>query len=82
MPGVVAAGILILRATFGEYVSATAYCGGPSGMMIGHFIATQFGASNNGPLGRPFRCWRWRQPHSIVCLVLAGPQALRLAVRR
>jgi len=50
LPGVFAAFVLIFIPTFGDYVTPQ-LIGGPSGVMIGVFIAMQFGASNNIPLG-------------------------------
>lgn len=80
-PGTVAAGVLIFVPTFGEYVTPQ-LIGGPSGAMIGNFIATQFGASNNWPLGATVSLLTMATATAIVCLVLVGPQALRLAVGR
>jgi ABC-type spermidine/putrescine transport system permease subunit I len=50
--------------------------------MIGNFIATQFGASNNWPLGAAVSLLSMATATFIVCLVLIGPQALRLALGR
>jgi spermidine/putrescine transport system permease protein len=50
LPGVVASMILIYVPTFADYVTPQ-LLGGPYGVMIGNFIAMQFGASNNWPLG-------------------------------
>ncbi len=81
MPGVVAAGVLIFVPTFGEYVTPQ-LIGGPSGAMIGNFIASQFGASNNWPLGAALSLLAMATATLVVCLVLAGPWALRQALRR
>ncbi|HAJ19198.1 MAG TPA: spermidine/putrescine ABC transporter, partial [Rhodospirillaceae bacterium] len=50
LPGVTAAFVLVFIPTFGDYVTPH-LLGGPTGVMIGNFIAMQFGASNNWPLG-------------------------------
>jgi spermidine/putrescine transport system permease protein len=81
MPGVIAAGILIFVPTFGEYVTPQ-LIGGPSGAMIGNFIATQFGASNNWPLGATISLLAMATATFIVCLVLIGPRALRRGLGR
>ena len=80
-PGVIGAGILIFVPTFGEYVTPQ-LIGGPSGAMIGNFIATQFGASNNWPLGATISLLAMATATFMVCLVLIGPKAVRLALRR
>lgn len=50
LPGVFAAFVLIFIPTFGDYVTPQ-LIGGPDGVMVGVFIAMQFGQSNNMPLG-------------------------------
>ena len=50
MPGVVAGSILVFIPSVGAYV-IPALLGGPNSNMIGNFIANQFGAAGNWPLG-------------------------------
>jgi len=50
LPGVIAATLLIFIPTVGDYITP-ALIGGPDGMMIGNLIQTQFGITNNWPLG-------------------------------
>lgn len=50
MPGVVAGSILVFIPSVGAYVIPE-LLGGPRSQMIGNFIANQFGAAGNWPLG-------------------------------
>lgn len=50
MPGVIAGSILVFIMTTGAYVIPE-LLGGPRSQMIGNFIANQFGAAGNWPLG-------------------------------
>ena len=50
MPGVTAAALMIFIPTVGDYVTPQ-LVGGPDGLMIANAIGTQFGRSNNWPLG-------------------------------
>ena len=50
MPGVVAGSLLVFIPSTGAYV-IPGLLGGPNSQMIGNFIANQFGAAGNWPLG-------------------------------
>ncbi len=50
LPGVIAAMLIILIPTVGDYVTPT-LVGGPDGMMMGSIIQAQFGKVNNWPMG-------------------------------
>lgn len=75
MPGVAAAALLIFIPTFGDYITPS-LVGGPSGAMIGTYIAQQFGASNNWPLGAAVSLVSMLLATLIACLVLAGSRRL------
>lgn len=75
MPGVAAAALLIFIPTFGDYITPQ-LVGGPSGAMIGNFIATQFGASNNWPLGSAVSLAAMTAATLMVCAFLAGSNRL------
>lgn len=77
LPGVYAAFVLIFIPTFGDYVTPH-LLGGPTGLMIGNFIAMQFGASNNWPLGAAAALVSMLVATLLVCLFIAGS---RRAVR-
>ncbi len=74
LPGIFAAFVLIFIPTFGDYVTPQ-LIGGPSGVMIGVFIAMQFGASNNVPLGGALAITTMLVASLIACCFV-------LAVRR
>jgi spermidine/putrescine transport system permease protein len=80
MPGVIAAAVLIFIPTFGDYVTPQ-LIGGPSGVMVGNFIATQFGASNNWPLGAAVSLLSMLIATLGVCLLIAVPRLATAAVR-
>jgi spermidine/putrescine transport system permease protein len=71
LPGVYAAALLIFIPTLGDYVTP-ALVGGPSGAMIGSYIASQFGPSNNWPLGSAVSLATMICATLAVCLFLAG----------
>lgn len=50
MPGVVAATIIVLIPTVGDYITPR-LVGGTEGLMISNMIQVQFGKANNAPLG-------------------------------
>lgn len=75
MPGVATAALLIFIPTFGDYITPS-LVGGPSGAMIGTYIAQQFGASNNWPLGAATSLVSMLLATVIACLVLAGSRRL------
>ena len=75
MPGVYAAALLIFIPTLGDYVTP-ALVGGPSGAMIGSYIASQFGTSNNWPLGSAVSLAAMACATLAVCLFLAGSDRL------
>jgi spermidine/putrescine transport system permease protein len=75
MPGVGAAALLIFIPTFGDYITPQ-LVGGPSGAMIGTFIATQFGPSNNWPLGSAVSLAAMAIATALVCIMLAGSHGL------
>jgi spermidine/putrescine transport system permease protein len=50
MPGVVAATLIVLIPTVGDYITPR-LLGGTSGQMISNMIQVQFGKANNAPLG-------------------------------
>jgi spermidine/putrescine transport system permease protein len=77
MPGVIASTILIFVPTFADYVTPQ-LLGGPYGVMIGNFIAMQFGASNNWPLGATVALLGMLTATLIVCGVIL---TLRQSVR-
>ncbi len=77
LPGVFAAFVLIFIPTFGDYVTPQ-LIGGPSGIMIGVYIAMQFGASNNIPLGSALSIATMLVASLIACLfVLASLRLVR-----
>lgn len=75
LPGVMAASLLIFIPTFGDYITPQ-LVGGPSGAMIGTFIATQFGPSNNWPLGSAVSLVAMVLATLGICFVLAGSHRL------
>ena len=50
MPGVIAATLIVLIPTVGDYITPQ-QVGGTDGLMIANMIQTQFGKANNRPLG-------------------------------
>ena len=77
MPGLAAAALLIFIPTFGDYIT-TSLIGGPNGAMIGNFIAIQFGAGNNWPLGSAMAISAMIIATLIACVFVAGAgRALR-----
>jgi spermidine/putrescine transport system permease protein len=75
LPGIAAAAFLIFIPTFGDYVTPQ-LVGGPSGPMIGTFVASQFGPSNNWPLGSAASLIAMLGATVVVCLFLAGSNRL------
>ena len=71
LPGVSAAFVLIFIPTFGDYVTPH-LLGGPTGFMVGNFIAMQFGSSNNWPLGAAVALVSMLTATLLVCLFIAG----------
>jgi spermidine/putrescine transport system permease protein len=80
MPGVMAAALLIFIPTLGDYVTPQ-LVGGPSGAMIGTYIATQFGPSNNWPLGSAVSLTAMLAATAAACLFLAGSNRLVRLIR-
>ncbi|WP_374375004.1 ABC transporter permease [Dongia sp.] len=70
LPGTIAAILLVFIPTVGDYITPT-LVGGPSGIMIGNSIATQFIKSNNAPLGAALSCVMMLAITLAVCLFLA-----------
>jgi spermidine/putrescine transport system permease protein len=80
LPGVTAAFVLVFIPTFGDYVTPH-LLGGPTGVMIGNFIAMQFGASNNWPLGAAVALFAMLAATLLVCLFIAGSRQAVKAIR-
>jgi spermidine/putrescine transport system permease protein len=80
LPGVFAAFVLIFIPTFGDYVTPQ-LLGGPNGVMIGVFIAMQFGASNNVPLGGALAISSMLVATLIACCFVLGMKGLVRALR-
>ncbi len=80
LPGVFAAFVLIFIPVFGDYVTPQ-LIGGPSGVMVGVFIAMQFGASNNIPLGGALAISTMLVATLLACLLVLGTRRLVRAFR-
>ena len=80
LPGVTAAFVLIFIPTFGDYVTPQ-LLGGPSGVMVGNFIAMQFGASNNWPLGATVALMSMLVATLLVCIFIAGANSAVKTIR-
>ena len=80
LPGVTAAFVLVFIPTFGDYVTPH-LLGGPTGVMIGNFIAMQFGASNNWPLGAAVALFAMLAATLLVCIFIAGSRQAVKAIR-
>tara|TARA_R100001143_G_scaffold63583_2_gene72557 strand:+ start:34986 stop:35795 length:810 start_codon:yes stop_codon:yes gene_type:complete len=80
LPGVTAAFVLVFIPTFGDYVTPH-LLGGPTGVMIGNFIAMQFGASNNWPLGAAVALLAMLVATLLVCIFIAGSRHAIKAIR-
>ena len=78
LPGTIAAILLAFIPIVGDYITPT-LVGGPSGIMIGNSIATQFIKANNAPLGAALSCVMMLAITLCVCLFLAviGKKRLR-----
>ena len=50
MPGVIAATLIVLIPTVGDFITPR-LVGGTEGLMIANMIQVQFGKANNAPLG-------------------------------
>jgi spermidine/putrescine transport system permease protein len=70
LPGTIAAILLVFIPTVGDYITPT-LVGGPSGIMIGNSIATQFIKANNTPLGAALSCVMMLAITVTVCIFLA-----------
>jgi spermidine/putrescine transport system permease protein len=70
LPGTIAAILLVFIPTVGDYITPT-LVGGPSGIMIGNSIATQFIKANNAPLGAALSCIMMLAITITVCIFLA-----------
>lgn len=57
MPGIVAATLIVLIPTVGDFITPR-LVGGTDGLMIANMIQIQFGKANNAPLARPLRSRR------------------------
>ncbi|NJN22191.1 MAG: ABC transporter permease [Leptolyngbya sp. RL_3_1] len=53
MPGLLAGAINVFALTMGDFITPS-LVGGPSDIMVGNLIASQFGVSYNWPLGAAF----------------------------
>ena len=80
LPGVTAAFVLVFIPTFGDYVTPH-LLGGPTGVMIGNFIAMQFGASNNWPLCAAVALLAMLVATLLVCIFIAGSRHAIKAIR-
>jgi spermidine/putrescine transport system permease protein len=70
LPGTIAAILLVFIPTVGDYITPT-LVGGPSGIMIGNSIVTQFIKANNAPLGAALSCIMMLAITVAVCIFLA-----------
>ena len=70
LPGTIAATLLAFIPIVGDYITPT-LVGGPSGIMIGNSIATQFIKANNAPLGAALSTVMMLAITLCVCLFLA-----------
>lgn len=70
LPGTIAAILLAFIPIVGDYITPT-LVGGPSGIMIGNSIATQFIKANNAPLGAALSCVMMLAITICVCIFLA-----------
>lgn len=70
LPGTIAAILLVFIPTVGDYITPT-LVGGPSGIMIGNSIVTQFIKANNAPLGAALSCVMMLAITIAVCIFLA-----------
>ena len=70
LPGTIAAILLAFIPIVGDYITPT-LVGGPSGIMIGNSIVTQFIKANNAPLGAALSCVMMLAITLCVCLFLA-----------
>lgn len=77
LPGTIAAILLVFIPTVGDYITPT-LVGGPSGIMIGNSIATQFIKANNTPLGAALSCVMMLAITITVCVFLAAIGKKRL----
>jgi spermidine/putrescine transport system permease protein len=80
LPGVFAAFVLSFIPVFGDYVTPQ-LIGGPSGVMVGVFIAMQFGASNNVPLGGALAIATMLVATLLACLLVLGTKRIVRAFR-
>ena len=80
MPGVISAIILIFIPTFADYITPQ-LLGGPSGVMVGNFIAMQFGSSNNWPLGAAAALAAMLVATLVVCVVIVATGRVTKAIR-
>lgn len=71
LPGVLAGSINVFALTMGDFITPS-LVGGPSGIMLGNVISSQFGVSYNWPLGAAFALL-------VMLIVFAG---LALVLRR
>lgn len=69
MPGVIAASLLVFIPTTGDYVTPT-LVGGPTGIMIGNIIASQFGKAQNWPMGAALSMFSMVTITFLVCAFL------------
>lgn len=73
LPGVLAGSINVFALTMGDFITPS-LVGGPSGIMLGNLISSQFGVSYNWPLGAAFAL--------LVMIVVCASLALILRLTR
>jgi len=79
LPGVIAASLLVFIPTVGDYVTPT-LVGGPTGIMIGNVIQSQFGKAMNWPMGAAISVMSMLTITLLVCAFLWTTRALRKRV--
>ena len=79
MPGVIAASLLVFIPTVGDYVTPT-LVGGPSGIMIGNIIQSQFGKAENWPMGAALAVISMTVITLMVCAFLIATHHFRKRV--
>ena len=79
IPGVIAASLLVFIPTVGDYVTPT-LVGGPTGIMIGNVIQSQFGKAENWPMGAALAIISMLVITLVVCAFLAATYHFRKRV--
>lgn len=78
MPGLIAAALLIFVPTVGDYVTPT-LVGGPSGIMVGNLIQSQFGKANDWPAGSALSVAVILTVGLLLALIAGGAKLARKA---